>query len=54
MDSRHVLEKLQATNANAEIWWDSAPMVYENWARKVSESPSGEERALAGTAAEAF
>ena len=35
MDSRHVLEKLQATNAHAEIWWDSAPMVYENWARKV-------------------
>ena len=37
MDSRHVLEKLQATNPQAEIWWDSAPMVYENWARKVLE-----------------
>jgi transaldolase len=37
MDSRHVLEKLQAANPHAEIWWDSAPMVYGNWAKKVLE-----------------
>jgi transaldolase len=42
MDSRHVLEKLQATNPQAEIWWDSAPMVYENWAKKVlDKAPAG-------------
>ena len=29
MDSRHVLEKLQATNPQAEFWWDSAPTVYK-------------------------
>jgi hypothetical protein len=28
MDSRNILEKLQAANPQAEIWWDSAPMVY--------------------------
>jgi transaldolase len=42
MDSRHVLEKLQATNPQAEIWWDSAPMVYANWAKKVlGKAPAG-------------
>jgi len=46
MDSRHVLEKLQATNPHAEIWWDSAPMVYENWARKVLEKAPLEKKDL--------
>ena len=46
MDSRHVLEKLQATNPHAEIWWDSAPMVYENWARKVLEKAPIEKKEL--------
>ena len=46
MDSRHVLEKLQATNPHAEIWWDSAPMVYENWARKVLEKAPLEKKEL--------
>jgi transaldolase len=42
VDSRHVLEKLQATNPQAEIWWDSAPMVYRNWTRRVIENaPAG-------------
>ena len=46
MDSRHVLEKLQATNPQAEIWWDSAPMVYENWAKKVLEKAPLEKKEL--------
>ena len=46
MDSRHVLEKLQATNPHAEIWWDSAPMVYENWAKKVLEKAPLAKKAL--------
>jgi transaldolase len=46
MDSRHVLEKLQATNPHAEIWWDSAPMVYENWAKKVLEKAPLEKKDL--------
>jgi len=45
MDSRNVLEKLQATNPKAEIWWDSAPMVYANWARRVlAKSPAGKKQ----------
>ena len=27
----HILEKLAATNDACEIWWDSSPLVYENW-----------------------
>ena len=27
----HVLELLAATNPEAEIWWDSSPLVYESW-----------------------
>ncbi len=46
MNSRHILEKLQATNPQAEIWWDSAPMVYANWARKVIEKAPGAKKEL--------
>ncbi len=46
MDSRHVLEKLQATNPQSEIWWDSAPMVYENWAKRVLEKAPPEKKEL--------
>ena len=27
----HVLELLAATNPEAEIWWDSSPLVYDSW-----------------------
>jgi transaldolase len=33
--TKHVLEKLAATNPNCEIWWDSSPLVYRQWANKV-------------------
>jgi transaldolase len=46
MDSRHILERLQATNPQSEIWWDSAPMVYENWAKRVLEKAPGEKKEL--------
>lgn len=36
----HVLEKLAQTNPDCEIWWDSSPIVYEQWALKtISEAP---------------
>ncbi len=35
MMSLNVLEKLQASNPHAEIWWDSSPLVYANWAKGV-------------------
>jgi transaldolase len=33
--TRHILENLAATNPECEIWWDSSPLVYENWKRDV-------------------
>ena len=29
--SQHTLEQLAATNPEAEIWWDSSPLVYPSW-----------------------
>ncbi len=29
--SKHVLEKLAETNPEAEIWWDSSPLIYPSW-----------------------
>ena len=30
-----VLEKLQAVQPLAELWWDSSPLVYDNWRRRM-------------------
>ena len=27
----HPLEQLAATNPDAEIWWDSSPLIYPSW-----------------------
>jgi transaldolase len=29
--TKHVLERLADTNPEAEIWWDSSPLIYANW-----------------------
>jgi len=29
--TKHVLERLAQTNPEAEIWWDSSPLIYANW-----------------------
>ena len=42
MAEKHILEKLAEVNPNAEIWWDSSPLVYRNWARgMVEKAPEG-------------
>jgi transaldolase len=42
MSEKGVLEKLQEANLDAEIWWDSSPLVYENWAADtVEKAPAG-------------
>jgi hypothetical protein len=46
MDSRNVLEKLQTANPKAEIWWDSAPMVYGSWKREVLEKAPNPKKEL--------
>jgi transaldolase len=37
-----VLEQLAATNPDAEIWWDSSPLIYPSWkAETLAKAPEG-------------
>ena len=33
--SESVIERLVKTNPDMEIWWDSSPLIYEKWAKKM-------------------
>jgi transaldolase len=33
--TEHVLERLAQTNPEAEIWWDSSPLIYQSWKEEV-------------------
>lgn len=40
--SENVLEQLAATNPEAEIWWDSSPLIYPSWeAETLAKVPEG-------------
>ena len=40
--TKHVLEKLADTNPEAEIWWDSSPLIYPSWkAETLEAAPEG-------------
>src|SRR5690606_8273344 len=42
--TEHVLEKLAATNPDAEIWWDSSPLIYPSWKEEtLAKAPDGEQ-----------
>ena len=41
--SLHPLEQLAATNPDAEIWWDSSPLIYPSWKEEtLAKAPEGE------------
>ena len=41
--SLHPLEQLAATNPDAEIWWDSSPLIYPSWKQEtLAKAPEGE------------
>ncbi|KLE34088.1 transaldolase family protein [Aurantiacibacter luteus] len=41
--TKNVLEKLQDTNPDCEIWWDSSPLVYPSWKDEtLAAAPEGE------------
>jgi len=44
MSDKGVLERLQEANMDAEIWWDSSPLVYRNWAKGVVKGAPMEKR----------
>ena len=35
MNENNLLEKLVAVSPGMEIWWDSSPVIFENWCRKL-------------------
>ena len=37
------IEKIQATNEFAEIWWDSSPLVFDAWRKSLIDGKSDEE-----------
>jgi len=41
---KHVLERLAEANPDAEIWWDSSPLVYASWAEGVKQKAPGTKR----------
>jgi transaldolase len=44
MGDKSVLERLQEANMDAEIWWDSSPLVYRNWAKAVAKGAPTEKK----------
>src|SRR5512135_1838486 len=43
MQSKSVIEKLWEVNPEAEIWWDSSPIIYDNWRAKMIRKSSNQE-----------
>jgi transaldolase len=42
----HPLEQLAATNPDAEIWWDSSPLIFPSWKEEtLAKAPAGEREA---------
>jgi transaldolase len=42
-----VVERLQNTNPDMEIWWDSSPLVFDSWVKKMVEAaPAGQKKEL--------
>lgn len=48
MEEHNLLERLTAISPGMEIWWDSSPLVFENWCRKMlTKAPAGDREVLA-------
>lgn len=42
-----VVERLQATNPDMEIWWDSSPLIFDAWVKKLVEAaPAAQKKEL--------
>ena len=40
--TQHPLEQLAATNPDAEIWWDSSPLIFASWREEtLAKAPEG-------------
>jgi transaldolase len=42
-----VVERLQNTHPDMEIWWDSSPLIFDSWVKKMIETaPAGQKKEL--------
>lgn len=46
MTDKSVVERLMELNPETEIWWDSSPILYDNWKQKMLAEAPEEKRAL--------
>ena len=46
MEEKNLLEKLVDVSPGMEIWWDSSPVIFNNWCRKMIDKAASENREL--------
>ena len=44
MEEHNLLERLVAVSPGMEIWWDSSPIIFDNWCRKMLAKASPSDR----------
>ena len=44
MESRNLFEKLVDVSPGMEIWWDSSPVIFDNWCNKLLEKARAQDR----------
>jgi len=44
MEERNLFERLVDVSPGMEIWWDSSPVIFNNWCKKVLEKADSQER----------
>ena len=46
MEEKNLLEKLVEVSPGMEIWWDSSPVIFSNWCRKMLDKVAPENREI--------
>jgi len=44
MEERNLFEKLVDVSPGMEIWWDSSPVIFDNWCNKLLDKAAPEEK----------
>ena len=43
MEEKHILEKFAEVSPGMEIWWDSSPVIFDNWCKKMLDKAAPED-----------
>jgi len=46
MEDKNLIERLVAVSPGMEIWWDSSPVIFDNWCRKMLDKADPADRAV--------